>query len=417
MRTVVVGNRQLARQLLRHMLDTGWEVNGVLVPEGQLAARQANFVPVDELVADEECQLHKTADINSNETLTWLTSMDPDLCLCGGWSQVIDEAVLDVPDRGFLGFHSSRLPKGRGGAPVNWALINGTEEVWISFFYYEPAVDAGDVIAQGSVMVEPRDDVETVFDALTVEACRLLSSVRSALETGTVEAEPQRRSEVTYRPRRQPQDGLIDWERDPSAQYDWIRAQTDPYPGAYTFFAGESLTVWRGEPIEQKSEDDADPGEVLAIRDGTGVDVRTGGGMFRLIRVQHGERPSRWADEFARDIGLSTGDMFGREHAPDEWLYTGIRGPETPTSFETNLATDESGTIDLVAFAGSEHDVTVAVTLDGETVHEETERATRAFRTRCKYSRSVPGEYTLRIEFDTDGESVDTRFLKVYVHE
>jgi methionyl-tRNA formyltransferase len=174
MRTVIVGNRKLARHLLRQTLADGWNIVGALVPAGKLAAKQANFVPVSELVAGTACELHETTDINSTETVEWLEAVDPDLCLCGGcpdlclcggWSQIIDKRVLDIPDRGFLGFHSSRLPEGRGGAPVNWSLIDGADEVWISLFYYEPGVDAGDVLAQGSVPVERRDDIATVFDA------------------------------------------------------------------------------------------------------------------------------------------------------------------------------------------------------------------------------------------------------------
>lgn len=119
---------------------------------------------------------------------------------------------------------------------MNWSVIDSADEVWISLFYYEPDVDAGDVLTQGSVPVDHRDDIGTVLDALATEACQLASSVRHDLETGTVAPEPQSLSAATYQPRRQPQDGIIDWHRDPQVQYDWIRAQTEPYPGAYTFY-------------------------------------------------------------------------------------------------------------------------------------------------------------------------------------
>jgi hypothetical protein len=93
MRTVIVGNRKLARHLLRQTLAEGWNVVGALVPAGELAATQANFVPVSELVADTACQLHATQDINSTETFEWLEAVDPDLCLCGGWSQIIETRI------------------------------------------------------------------------------------------------------------------------------------------------------------------------------------------------------------------------------------------------------------------------------------------------------------------------------------
>lgn len=414
MRTVIVGNRKLARYLFRHVLREGWNVVGAIVPEGKMATNQANFVPFDELATNTDCSIHATEDINRKETRSWLKNIRPDVCLCGGWSQIIGERVLEIPDRGFLGLHSSHLPEGRGGAPVNWSIINGANEVWISLFYYTPGVDAGDVLAQSSVPVEARDDVATVFEALATEACHLVSSVRSDLEVDDVDSESQSHEDATYRPRRQPQDGLIDWNRDPSKQYDWIRAQTDPYPGAYTFNDGEKLTVWRGKAVEG-SIGTAEPGEVLAIVEGEGVDVRTGDGRFRLIRVQPNNRPSRWADEYAHEMGLSVGDRLGRTYAPDDWFYTGIWGPEDPTTFDTNLALGESGVVETITFSGSQHDLVIRASLDGEQIFERSLIVTGEHCESVEYRPVDSGTHTVKIRFEINGDHVDTRYLKIFV--
>jgi methionyl-tRNA formyltransferase len=416
MRTVVVGNRKLARQVLRHTLEEGWNVVGALVPEGSLATEQANFVPVDRLVSGTACSLHETSDINGTATRDWLRGVDPDVCLCGGWSQIIGEASLDIPKRGFLGFHASQLPKGRGGAPVNWSLINGADEVWISLFYYTPEVDAGDVVAQGSVPVESRDSVSTVFDALAIEACRLLSENRYALEDDTANGDPQSLANATYRPRRQPQDGLVDWGRSPVQQQDWIRAQTDPYPGAYTFFDGVRLTIWQCTSVEKPVED-AEPGEVIHVEDGHGIDIRTGDGAVRLTRIQADDRPPRWGDDYARDAGIRPGDKFGREGAPADWYYTGIRGPENSTEFESNLALGEQGRVEVVGFAGSPREFSISVSVDGQPVFERIVTSTREYREQVAYEPTEAGIHTLAVEFRTGGETVDTRYLKVFVYE
>ncbi|WP_311172598.1 methionyl-tRNA formyltransferase [Halobellus ordinarius] len=416
MRTVIVGNRKLARHLLRHTLAKGWNVVGAVVPDGKLASKQANFVPFSKLVSDTNCRLHETEDINSSETFEWLQELNPDLCLCGGWSQIIKPRVLNVPDRGFLGFHSSRLPEGRGGAPVNWNLIDGADEVWISLFYYEAGVDAGDVITQGSVPVTHRDDVATVFDALASKACQLLSSVRRRLETDSVSADPQTVSNATYRPRRQPQDGLIDWARDPDQQYDWVRAQTDPYPGAYTFYSGERLIVWECEPVEVP-EANATPGEVIDVVPEAGIDVRTGGGTIRLTRVKPGESPSRWADRYAHNRGLSPGDKLGQQYAPDDWCYTGIRGPEHPTNFETNLTVGDRGELTVVSLAASEFELSVSVVLNDAVIFETTTTVSDAYRETVGYEPTEPGTHSVTVRFDNGDNRIDTRYLKVFVHE
>lgn len=416
MKTVIVGNRKLARQLLLHTLKSDWNIVGALVPDERLAAEQANFTPVDDIIKETECQLHRTDDINADTTVAWLREMAPDLCLCGGWSQIIDERVLGIPGRGFLGLHSSRLPEGRGGAPVNWSIINGSDEVWISLFHYASGVDAGDVLAQGSVPIEGRDDVRTVFDRLAIEACRLVESVHDDLMAERTDPESQSLANATYRPRRQPQDGLIDWERSPQSQYNWVRAQTDPYPGAYTFHDGELLTVWRAYPIEV-DHSGVDPGTVLEIAESNGIDIRTGDGAIRLVRVQREDQPPRWADEYAATTGLKAGDRLGRHTAPDDWLYTGIQGPTNPCVFETNLEYGDSGAVDIVALSGSTHDVTVRATLEETTLFEQATTVSSEYRKQIMYTPDTIGSQTLTITFERDGALVDRRHLKVFAHD
>jgi methionyl-tRNA formyltransferase len=416
MRTVVIGNRKLARHLLKHTLENDWEVVGAIVPQGELAAKQANYTPVSDLVSETDCQLHQTNDINSSDTFEWLQSVTPEVCFCGGWSQIIERRVLEIPDEGFLGFHSSHLPEGRGGAPVNWSLINGADQVWISLFYYEPGVDSGDVLTQGSVSVEKRDDIGTVFNELASEACRLVSTIRKDLESGSVDATPQSLQNATYRPRRQPQDGLINWDRDPKSQYDWVRAQTKPYPGAYTFYNGKKVVVWDGKPIERPTPDSL-PGEILAITSGRGIDVRTGDGTFRITRMKAGSQPSRWADRYAREVGISVGDQFGHHHAPENWIYTSIQGTEDPTTFDTNLEVADTGKVVAMMYSGSPTDIDVSASLNEDIIFEESITLHDKFQQEIKYTPMKIGTHTLEVRFETENEQIDTRYLKVFVHE
>ncbi|MCQ4333830.1 methionyl-tRNA formyltransferase [Natronomonas sp. F2-12] len=415
MRTVIVGNRKMAWHLLRHTLDEGWNIVGAIVPKGDLAAKQANFVPFSELVAGTDCQLHKVEDINNAETLSWLQGIDPDICLSGGWSQIIKKRILNIPERGFLGLHSSCLPAGRGGAPVNWSIISGADKVGISLFYYEPGVDAGDIVAQGSVPVEYRDDIATVFDELANEACQLISSVQEELRAANIDTAPQSLSDATYRPRRQPQDGIINWNHNPTEQYNWIRAQTEPYPGAYTFYQGEQLTVWEGKPVDISPRDTA-TGEVLAVGAEEGIDVRTGDGAFRITRIKASDRPSRWADRYARGIELSPGDRLGRHHAPDTWRYTGIRGTENTISFDTNLKLGKSGEITVVSFAKSNYNLDVFVSLNGNRIFEDSVTVSNEYRENVRYRPTETGTHSIKVRFEEDGELLDTRYLKVFVH-
>lgn len=416
MRTVVVGNRKLARHILRRTIENGWNVVGAIAPEGRLATEQANFAPLEDVVEGQDCRVHRTDDINSERTIEWLASQSPNVCISGGWSQIVAERVLEIPSKAFLGFHSSKLPKGRGGAPVNWSLIEGVEEVWLSLFHYTCGVDAGNVVAQESVSVEERDDVATVFDALAVTACDMLESVRNDLGDGDIDGEPQSLSNATYRPRRQPQDGLIKWEREPGTQFNWIRAQTDPYPGAYTFHDGTRLAILQGEPLKGKVPMDARVGEVVEVVDGVGINVRSGDGLFCVMRVRPGNGPPQWADRYAADAGITPGDLLDWSAAPESWYYTGIAGPDDPTNFETNLAVGESGRVELVALSGSIHCFVQRVELNDKVIFENSVSVDPIANSRVEYTPVEPGIHTVRVTFEKEGDRVDTRFLKVFVH-
>ncbi|RMB18216.1 methionyl-tRNA formyltransferase [Haloplanus aerogenes] len=417
-RVVLVGNRALARHVLLHLLETGWNVVGAVATTGEQARKQAGFEPFDAITDAHDIALIEAADIHAPSVRDRLAELNPAYCICPGWHQVIDESVLKIPTQAFLGFHSSDLPRGRGGAPINWSLIHGDDRVPICLFRYVPAVDGGDIVVRESVVVEERDDVQTILDKLAVAACDALDSVRTDFEDGTLDPTPQSVADATYRPRRQPQDGLVDWTRSAVALSDWVRAQTDPYPGAYTFVDGRRLTIWTARAVATQSVG-ADPGTVVAVHPGDGIDVATAEGVLRVERVQPRDRPRMWADAFTDRFGVAVGDTFGRHHAPPSWRYTGIRDRDGGTDFTsaTNLAVGETGTIRaVVGSGGADRAVDVMVTLDGDRIFGDRVSTTGWESCLITYDPTDPGSHTLAIEFATDGSVVDGRYLKVFVH-
>jgi methionyl-tRNA formyltransferase len=415
MRTVLVGNRALAKHVLRRMLETDWTVVGAVTPpaDSSMALGQAGFEPLADVAEAHGLPLVEATDINDPGTVSEIASLDPDLCVCPGWSQILDESVLDVPTRGFVGFHASDLPRGRGGAPVNWSLIHGRDAVWLSLFYYTTGVDAGEVIEQRRVPIAPRDDVATVLDAVAVAARDIVDDARGPLAEGRVDATPQDLSRATYRPRRQPQDGLIDWSRPGDAVYDWVRAQTRPYPGAYTFLDGEWLTVWECEPVDVGAS--GPPGEVLAVTEGAGIDVATGDGRVRLARVQLDDEPAMWADTLAKRRGIAPGQRLSTDQAPPEWTYTGIRDASGGTRYATNLSPGETGTVTAVAVAPTEsRRITVRATLDGDRLLEKTLTVEGRATVPIEYAPEQRGTHGLNVAFESD-DRLDTRYLKVFV--
>jgi methionyl-tRNA formyltransferase len=416
MRTVVVGNRALAKYALEHLLRNNWNIVGVVSASGSAARRQAGYVPFDDLVKDSDIKLIKTSDINTEEIHADLSRLEPDLCICPGWHQIIDDSILKIPNRGFVGLHSSNLPDGRGGAPVNWSLINGKSQIALSLFHYSDGVDDGDIIDKKRINVENRDDVNTILHKLALTACDILSAAREDFRRNTIETTPQSVAEATYRPRRQPQDGIINWESTTTELINWIRAQTDPYPGAYTFLNGDRVIIWSAEPHDDTNN--FDPGTIHNICESEGISVTTGDGMIILRRVQKEGYPRMWADNFASRYNISSTDTFGRHHAPATWRYTGIRNGSGGMDFSssTNLKVGETGTIQVIIDSRVNSTTTrIHVTLDSRNIYENKINCTGRTATTVEYTPESTGTHTLSIEFFDEKERIDRRYLKLFV--
>jgi methionyl-tRNA formyltransferase len=416
MRTVVAGNRKLAKYVLQNLIKHNWNVVGIIAPKGRLASQQANYQSFSDIADENNIKLIETSDINDDDTVSALESLSPDIVICPGWSQIISREVLNIPEIGFTGFHSSNLPKGRGGAPVNWSIINGETNITLSYFFYTPGIDAGDVLKQKSVTVEKRDDVSSIFEKLALTACQILNELKQPLHDGSIEAEPQQVSSATYRPRRKPKDGVIDWSKDPLEQYNWIRAQTQPYPGAYTFFEGDKITIWEAKQVGEVNSPDAEFGEIISVDDSRGICVQSGDENLRILRVQKDNEPIQWADDFARRNGIEAGITLGNHHAPESWLYTGIRGSDGGLQYETNLSVDEEGVIGCVMESPQcARQIRLEVSLDEETlIDKPTDVQGREFE-KVSYSPNSEGTKTLKVRFTNNNSYEDVRYLKLFV--
>jgi hypothetical protein len=325
---------------------------------------------------------------------------------------------LDIPTHGFLGFHSSDLPQGRGGAPINWSIIHGESELTISLFRYTPGVDAGDIVTKTSIPIEERDDVRTVIDRLGIAACDGLKSVREEIARGEIGGVAQSLEGATYRPRRQPQDGIIDWHRSAHDIQNWIRAQATPYPGAYTFFEGGKLIIWVADiPDQTRRHEGKEPGTVVKTST-KGIDVAVSDGIVRLQRVQPENRPQMWANEFADRYEITEGRVFNKAHAPSSWLYTGVRNSNGGTDFSnaTNLSIGEQTQIQAVVQTGAAREVLVEAHCSDNQLISKSLHAEDDERTPVRFEPEDNGTHTLAVEFYHDGEQIDTRYLKLFVH-
>lgn len=228
--------------------------------------------------------VHTPERVGTPEWVERIAQMRPDLILSAYYRNMISTKVLALAPLGAFNMHGSLLPRYRGRAPINWAVLHGEPRIGMTLHRMVREPDAGAIVDQEGVDIGPRDTAEQAFRKVLPCARRVLARQIDALLAGTARETPQDESQATYFGGRKPEDGRIDWSR-PSVQiFNLVRAVTDPYPGAFTQVGAARLMVWWAEPDSPAARGlRGRPGEVLSA---SPLVVATGDGAIELTRTE-----------------------------------------------------------------------------------------------------------------------------------
>lgn len=219
--------------------------------------------------------------INSDRAKAELRAFDPDIVLVMAWQELLDAEALAIPSEGYVGRHLSLLPKRRGRAPVAWALIHGLEETGVTLFWLDEGVDDGDIVAQKRVEIDHEDEASDLHAKMTDTTVDALETLTLKFAADEFPRTPQDESQATYTHPRRPDMGLIDWTNSATRLYDFIRGQSHPYPGAFTYHNMDKTTVWHTS-IAHRTRIDGTPGEVMSVIDDNTFLVQTGEGQLEI---------------------------------------------------------------------------------------------------------------------------------------
>lgn len=190
----------------------------------------------------------------------------PDLIVVSGWYHVIKEDILSLPNRGVIGLHSSILPKYRGGAPLVWQIINGEETAGITLFYMDKGTDTGDIIGQKEVAIEREDDIRTLYKKVGKKGIELLEENIPLIERNRAPRRVQRDLEkYEVYPQRREEDGKIQWSWKAKDIYNFVRAQTKPYSGAFSLCEGKKIRIWKCDVIKLRERCNEEAGSIVAV--------------------------------------------------------------------------------------------------------------------------------------------------------
>lgn len=293
--------RYMIETVMRNKLNV--DIVGIVNLRGEAAVNKANYDNYLDLSAKYNIETFFCNDINDAEVIAWVKEKQPDIIIQSGWSQKFANEILTLPKYGCIGEHPAPLPKGRGAACVNWAILQG-ETMWgDSFFRMVEKYDEGELFAQEFFTIEQYDDVCTVYSKVAGSSSKIILDNIENWSNGLFSPKFQDDSKAAYYKRRKPQDGYFSFETMTGVDlHNHIRAQTRPYPGAFFLHNDNQVYVWKAVLTQERSGGSR---TFLGATDDGGLLVKCmDGGVIKLLRVQTEGTPEQWAGEWAMDEGV-----------------------------------------------------------------------------------------------------------------
>jgi methionyl-tRNA formyltransferase len=309
MRVVFLGTPEFAVPSLDALVAAGHSVLAVFTqpdrPKGR--GQQLAESPVKQSALRLGVPVFQPERIRRPESFEQLGSLDAELMVVVGYGQIIPQSIIDLPRHGILNVHASLLPKYRGAAPIQWAIANGETTTGVTIMQIDAGLDTGDMLAKASTEIGPDETAPDLSSRLAPIGAQLLIDTIGAIERGTAHREKQNDSEATLAPILKKDDGRVNWTT-PARQINNRRRGFTPWPGAYTTFRGQPLSLLRTEAVEDKSLLPA----VVRV-DGKKLLVGTGDGALAISEVQPGGKKRMSAEAYINGYKPQNGDRMGDE--------------------------------------------------------------------------------------------------------
>lgn len=282
MRVVFMGTPDIAATCLKKILAEGFEVVGVYTQPDRPKGRGMKLVasPVKEIALAAGIPVFQPENFRQEETVEQLRALKPDVCAVVAYGRILPQKVLDVPAYGCINIHASLLPKYRGSAPYQWAVLDGLTETGVTAMYLTREMDAGDIIDVSKTPIGENETAGQLLDRLAVLGADLLSKTLTRFENGKVPAVPQNEAEVSYAPMLDKTMCPIDWTKTAQQVHNHVRG-LHPWPVATMELEGKTFKVHATKVVEGSGN----PGEILGLTK-TGLRIACGEGAVEILSLQ-----------------------------------------------------------------------------------------------------------------------------------
>ncbi|MBN2382996.1 methionyl-tRNA formyltransferase [bacterium] len=273
--------------LLKLIQETDHKVLGVVTQPDRPSGRGLKMLapPVKDIALKHHLPLIQPEKIRRSEVKEWLTGLKPDLLVVIAYGKILPKSILAIPTRGSINVHASLLPKYRGAAPINWAIIGGEQETGATTMFMDEGMDTGAVLLQARTEIGPNENAGSLHDRLSVMGANLLIETLDQLAVGTLTPRVQDHTRATYAPLLDKNTGALDWLRSSGEIHNLVRGLS-PWPGAFTFYHGRRMKVYETRLADQPHDSSKKPGQFLAIDRQQGVLINTGQRTLWLVSLQ-----------------------------------------------------------------------------------------------------------------------------------
>lgn len=285
MRIVFMGTPEFAVPSLRQLIADGHEIVCVLTQPDKPKNRGMKLMPspVKVVAMEHQIEVYQPATLKSGEALERLSALKPELIVVAAYGKILPKEILDLPRLGCINVHSSLLPRYRGAAPINWAILNGETETGVTIMYMAEGLDTGDIISQRATAIDPDETVESLHDRLALLGAELLGETVAAIGAGTAQRVPQNDAESCYAPMLSRQLSPIDFSRSAHEIHNQVRGLI-PWPATTMEIKGQTFKIFA---VEETGMDSTQGAGTLLGTDKQGINVVCGDGkVLRILELQ-----------------------------------------------------------------------------------------------------------------------------------
>lgn len=310
MKVVFMGTPDFAVEALKAIIRAGHEVMCVVTqpdkPKGR--GKEMQFTPVKQCALEHQIPVLQPVKVREAESVEALRALGADIFVVAAFGQILPKELLTMPKYGCVNIHASLLPKYRGAAPIQWAVINGEKESGVTIQQMGEGVDTGDILLKRAVALDNKETGESLYDKLSRLGAELIVEVLPEIEAGKVIPEKQEEALSTHVGKITKAMGLIDWNKSAEELERLVRG-LNSWPSAFTFFRGKILKIWETEVLGEKESGEA--GSIAAVTK-TSVIVNTGAGKLALTSVQLEGKKRMEVKDFLLGYKVEAGEKLGK---------------------------------------------------------------------------------------------------------